>query len=72
MALVNEVMDTLRDALCSRSDLVRYRALHSIHMFDPDFRLARSRHPFIAMYDNHDINWKDATFGRKSHDLGLL
>ena len=55
-----EVMDGLRDALCHPSDLVRYRALQSVHMFDPDFRLARSRHPFIVIYDNHDVNWKDA------------
>ncbi|CAE7702970.1 phoD, partial [Symbiodinium pilosum] len=54
------VMDSLRDALCSSSDSVRYRALHSVHMFDPDFRLARSKHPFIVIYDNHDINWRNA------------
>ncbi|CAE7309214.1 pld [Symbiodinium sp. CCMP2592] len=54
------VMDGLRDALCHPSDLVRYRALQSVHMFDPDFRLARARHPFLVIYDNHDVNWKDA------------
>ena len=60
LARAVQVMDDLRDAFCHTSDLTRYRALHSVHMFDPDFRLARSRHPFIVIYDNHDVNWPDA------------
>ena len=35
-------------------NLSDWRALHSYYLMDPDVRYARSRHPWIALWDNHD------------------
>ena len=36
-------------------DLEDWRDLHEYHLLDPDLRLARQRHPWIVIWDNHDI-----------------
>lgn len=36
-------------------DLEDWRDLHEYHLLDPDLRLARQRHPWINIWDNHDI-----------------
>lgn len=35
-------------------NLQEWRALHRYYLMDPDLRFARSRHPWIALWDNHD------------------
>ena len=35
--------------------LAEWRALHRYHLLDPDLRAARQQHPFIQLWDNHDI-----------------
>ena len=36
-------------------DLADWRELHAYHLLDPDLRLARQQHPWVAIWDNHDI-----------------
>jgi alkaline phosphatase D len=34
-----------------------YRALYRAYLHDPDLQDARSRWPFVAMWDNHEFSW---------------
>lgn len=36
------------------ANLDEWRALQRYYLMDPDLRFARSRHPWIALWDNHD------------------
>lgn len=36
--------------------LDEWRQLHRYYLLDPDLRAARQRHPFIHIWDNHDID----------------
>jgi len=36
------------------ANLKEWRALHMYYLMDPDLRFARSQHPWIALWDNHD------------------
>jgi len=36
--------------------LEAWRALHAYHLADPDLRAARAAHPWIMLWDNHDVN----------------
>jgi alkaline phosphatase D len=33
-----------------------WRALHAYHLADPDLRAARAAHPWVMLWDNHDVN----------------
>jgi alkaline phosphatase D len=35
--------------------LAAWRARHQYYLLDPDLRLVRQRHPFIVLWDNHDL-----------------
>lgn len=41
---------------CNGSELEMYRWIHSLYLFDPDFRAARQMHPFITIVDDHDTD----------------
>lgn len=48
--------------------LADYRARHAQHRKDPDLQALHARHPFVAMWDDHDIvggAWRD---GASRHD----
>ena len=48
--------------------LADYRARHAQHRTDPDLQALHARHPFVAVWDDHDIvggAWKD---GASRHD----
>ena len=36
--------------------LEAWRALHAYHLADPDLRAARAAHPWVMLWDNHDVN----------------
>lgn len=36
-------------------NLTEYRNQHKYHLLDPDLRAARQQHPWIVIWDNHDI-----------------
>ncbi len=36
--------------------LDEWRQLHTYYLLDPDLRAARQQHPFIVIWDNHDID----------------
>lgn len=36
--------------------LEAWRALHAYHLGDPDLRAARAAHPWVMLWDNHDVN----------------
>ncbi|XVQ09856.1 alkaline phosphatase D family protein [Spirillospora sp. CA-255316] len=40
-------------------DLVQYRLRHALHRFDPDILAAHAAHPFVVVWDDHEIddNW---------------
>lgn len=42
-------------ALPNPSNLTEYRNQHKYHLLDPDLRAARQQHPWIVLWDNHDI-----------------
>ena len=37
--------------------LEQWRERHRYYLLDPDLREARRTHPWIALWDNHDIDW---------------
>lgn len=37
------------------TNLAEWRATHRYLLLDPDLRLARSKHPFAVIWDNHDV-----------------
>jgi alkaline phosphatase D len=37
------------------TNLAEWRATHRYLLLDPDLRLARSKHPFTVIWDNHDV-----------------
>lgn len=39
--------------------LDQWRDRHRYYLLDPDLREARRMHPWIALWDNHDIDWAD-------------
>ena len=40
-----------------------WRALHAYHLSDPDLRAARAAHPWVMLWDNHDVNSGSAVEG---------
>ena len=40
----------------SPNDLASWRATHAYHLTDPDLRAARAAHPWIMLWDNHDVD----------------
>lgn len=36
--------------------LEAWRTLHAYHLGDPDLRAARAAHPWVMLWDNHDVN----------------
>lgn len=40
---------------CSMTDLQSKRWTHKLYHLDPDLREARRKHPFIVIWDNHDL-----------------
>ena len=38
------------------TNLQEWRDRHSYYLLDPDLRAARQRHPWIAIWDNHDLS----------------
>lgn len=36
-----------------------WRAVHAYYHLDPDFRRVRQQHPFVVLWDNHDVVGKD-------------
>lgn len=43
------------------SNLTEYRNQHKYHLLDPDLRAARQQHPWINIWDNHDVEGSEAT-----------
>ena len=41
-------------------NLEDWRWLHRYYHLDPDFRAAQQQHPFIIMWDNHDLSGKNS------------
>jgi len=39
------------------SNLNEWRDRHAYYLLDPDLRLARQRHPWIVLWDNHDLDF---------------
>lgn len=39
------------------TDLNEWRERHAYYLLDPDLRLARQRHPWIVLWDNHDLDF---------------
>ena len=51
-------------------DLQGYRLRHALHKADPDLQLAHSRHPWITIFDDHEVAnnaWRD---GAENHTPG--
>lgn len=42
------------------SNLTEYRDQHKYYLLDPDLRAARQQHPWIAIWDNHDVEGTEA------------
>ncbi len=40
------------------SDYAGWASVHAYHLHDPDLRAARAAHPWVVMWDNHDVAWK--------------
>jgi alkaline phosphatase D len=38
------------------TDLSSWRALHAYHLLDPDLRQAHAAHPWVMLWDNHDLD----------------
>jgi alkaline phosphatase D len=38
------------------NDVHQWRARHAYYLMDPDLRLARAMHPWIVIWDNHDVD----------------
>lgn len=45
------------------STVEEWRTLHAYHLADPDLRAARAAHPWIMLWDNHDVNAGQPDFG---------
>jgi alkaline phosphatase D len=45
-----------------------YRQRHALYKSDPDLQLAHARHPFIAIWDDHEIANDAWTHGAQNHD----
>lgn len=54
---------------CGASALERFRWMHQYNLLDPALRLIRQRHPFITMFDNHDLDSSRSTNVSKSGEL---
>ena len=37
-------------------NLVQWRDVHAYHLSDPDLRAARAAHPWVMLWDNHDVD----------------
>lgn len=50
-------------------NLAQWRERHAYYLLDPDLRAARCQHPWIAIWDNHDIeqsDWEDITGSKRA------
>ena len=61
----------INDKNYNSDTLQRYRWIHQLYSFDPDFRQARANHPFVVLMDNHDLDVQsdDATEGSRKASL---
>ncbi len=46
-------IDTTRDI----TTIDDFRSIHNYYHLDPDFRSVIQQHPFLIMWDNHDVRW---------------
>ncbi len=44
-------------------NLDEWRSLHAYHLADPDLRAARAAHPWIMIWDNHDLSASAPDYG---------
>lgn len=48
-------VDSILDVIEHPKTLDRWRALHAYYKLDPDLRAAHQQHPWLIMWDNHDL-----------------
>jgi alkaline phosphatase D len=51
-------------------DLAGYRLRHALHKADPDLRLAHRRHPWICIFDDHEVANNTWAAGAENHTPG--
>lgn len=44
------------------NSLQEWRDLHSYYLLDPDFRAAKQEHPWIILWDNHDLDRNGSSY----------
>jgi alkaline phosphatase D len=52
-------------------DLRGYRLRHALHKADPDLRAAHSRHPWITIFDDHEVANNAWDTGAENHTPGV-
>lgn len=45
------------DTMRTLTTLEDFRSVHAYYHLDPDLRAAHQQHPFIILWDNHDMSW---------------
>jgi len=48
------------DSTLNAASLEDFRALHAYYNLDPDMRAVHQQHPFLLMWDNHDLAWNSS------------
>lgn len=51
--------------------LADYRLRHAIHKADPDLQLAHAQHPFITIFDDHEVANNAWATGAENHTPGV-
>ena len=51
-------------------DLAGYRLRHALHKADPDLQAAHNRHPFITIFDDHEVANNTWNSGAENHTPG--
>lgn len=51
-------------------DLEGYRLRHALHKADPDARAAHQQHPWITIFDDHEVTNNAWAAGAENHDAG--
>lgn len=52
-------------------DLAGYRLRHALHKADPDLQLAHRRHPWITIFDDHEVANNTWATGAENHTPGV-
>ncbi|HEY5820730.1 MAG TPA: alkaline phosphatase D family protein [Propionibacteriaceae bacterium] len=62
----------VRDALPATEtiDLEGYRLRHALHKADPDLQRAHLRHPWITIFDDHEVTNNAWALGAENHTAG--